>query len=164
MASETEYRFAIAGATNNVEVHDREGLRYCLRVTQTARRGFLGRQLALDLDLVDLHGQSTLQIRRTRRQPFSRYSLIRAGGEIGIVACTHLLQHKYLVALATSPEWTVRMPLFSVRFSATAENEQIVRIQMLKENLWAVLFGPGQDSPEFLGSLGLIFRARWTSS
>jgi len=162
MASEIEYRLAIVGPTNNVEVHGREGLRYCLRVAPTARSGLLGKQLALDL--VDSHGQSALQIHRTRRQPFARYSLIRADEEIGIVSCARLLQHKYLVALATGPEWTIRMPLFSAHFAATADSEKSVRIQMLKENLWAVLLGAGQDSPALLGSLGLVFRARWTSS
>src|SRR6266571_6963852 len=99
MTSEVEYRLTVSGRACIVEIHNRTGLLYRLHVPSTAKGDFFGRKS--DFELVDGVGECALQIRRTRRQPYARYSLTRGDRQIGTISCSNLLQSRYSVALVT---------------------------------------------------------------
>ncbi len=148
--AEKEYRFKIVNRQNDVEISDGPDS-VALRLTR-------GKSVIV---VLDAKSQPLLEIQRVRSFPYQRFRVTQDNNEIGTIDTLNLLRTRYSISFSNGESWLFHMPIFTAYFRAIS-NVGAVKVQMLRENLWKLLFETGQDSTKLLATLAIIFRSRWT--
>jgi len=137
--------------------------RYCLRKNDLGR-GWKNPFKTKDFVVANPRTGEELIFRRGSFFP-SRFTILDARDEIGVVCLTSLLRNKYTINVKGRQPWTFRMPLFTVRFwGGTDQSPEFWVIVGPSKMEWNILIKPALEDQPLVASLSFIHHQWWNYS
>lgn len=108
--------------------------------------------------LLDAQNTELIRIHRTRRFPFSIFTIYEGRAPIGTISLKSLLLNRYEINLIGQPIWTFHWRLYSTRCSAVSSDN--VEVQVIKQahTAWLVWLPKECESVPLLAALSFLHR------
>jgi hypothetical protein len=107
--------------------------------------------------------QDAFIVRRQGWAPFSRWLVYRVDVPVCVVRRRGLWRNKYALDLAGGKKWTVRFPLFTVRYTCTSDQGEQFHVQLVQHTTWLVEQFPASGDISLLVGLSTAQEQRMSA-